>query len=112
MKAAENGVAALETDQFALAAAPTSEARPTCSTRRTEHLDQPWIESAAFVPILAQHRDAVVDMSRVGAAGAATVADAVTLIDPADLVVADGRIDVDALAAIEQPLRDVRDGIG
>ncbi len=71
-------------------------------------LDRPWVRPAAFVPVLAQHRDAVVDMSATGATGAATVADALEQIDIDGLRVVDGRVDLDASASIETPLEDVR----
>ena len=71
-------------------------------------LDRPWVRPASLVPVLAQHRDAVVDMSATGAVGAATVADALDRIDIDGLRLIDGHVDLDALAAIENPLGDVR----
>jgi hypothetical protein len=107
VRSAELGVAALEHDRFDEA---TEWFRRSADQLRlaNKQLDRPWVQPAAFVPVLAQHRDAVVDMSATGAAGAATVADALERIDVEDLRVRGGRIDLDALAAIASPLSDVR----
>ena len=70
----------LESDDFD-AAADSSARRPATWRRPTTRVGGPLAAGAAFVPILAQHRAAVVDMSRVGSAGAATVAEALDEID-------------------------------
>ncbi len=74
-------------------------------------MTKPWTAAAAFVPVVAQHRTAVVDMSGVGAEGAATVADALDEIDLDALRTVDGRFDLEALAALEGPLSRVRDAL-
>ncbi len=107
VRSAELGVAALEHDRFEEAAEWFRKSAGELESA-SKQLDRPWVRPAAFVPVLAQHRDAVVDMSATGAAGAATVADALEQIDIERLRVEDGRIDLDALAAIESPLSDVR----
>ena len=63
---------------------------------------------AAVVPVVAQHHTAVADMSGVGAAGAATVAEALGEIDLDALRPVEGRIDLDALTALHGPLTRVR----
>lgn len=107
VRAAELGVAALEHGDveraarwFRLSAADLSAAHET--------LSKPWTTPATVVPVLAQHRDAVVGMSAVGAEGAATVADVLGAIDLDALRVHDGRLDVAAVAALADPLRQVR----
>ncbi len=74
-------------------------------------MTKPWTAGAALVPVVAQHRSAVLDMSGVGAEGAATVADALDEIDLDALRTVDGRFDLAALAALEGPLTRVRDAL-
>ena len=71
-------------------------------------MTEPWTVPAAAVPVVAQHRDAVLDMSDAGSAGADTVADALDAIDLDALRAVGGHFDLDALAALEAPLTDVR----
>ncbi len=107
LRSAELGVAALEHDDYDEAARLFGQSADDLRYA-TDQLDRPWARPAAVVPVLAQHRSAVVDMSATGADGAATVAAALDEIDLDVLRVADGRIDVDALVAVEEPLEDVR----
>jgi Protein of unknown function (DUF4012) len=107
VRSAELGVAALEHDEFDEAAEWFRRSADQLQSANRQ-LDQPWVRPAAFVPVLAQHRDAVVDMSATGAAGAVTVADALERIDLDRLRVTNGRVDLYALAEIENPLGDVR----
>ena len=107
LRSAERGVSALEQDRFDDAADLFQRSADDLRYASAQ-LDRPWVRPAALVPILAQHRDAVVDMSATGADGAATVAGALEQIDIDGLRVTDGRVDLDALAAIENPLGDVR----
>ena len=110
LRNAERGVAALEHDDYDEAARLFQEAAADLD-EATDQLDQPWARPAAVVPVLAQHRSAVVDMSATGAVGATTVATALDDIDLDALRVVDGRIDVDALMAVEEPLEDVREAL-
>lgn len=104
---AEKGVAALEQGDVADALDWFRQAADRMSTAH-DRLDRAWTSPAAIVPVLAQHRDAVVEMSRVGASGAAVVVEALEAIDLEVLRVHDGQIDLDAIAALEGPLGDVR----
>lgn len=104
---AELGVAALEYGDFDGAASAFREASELLD-RAHGRLSEPWTIGAAAVPIVAQHRGAVVDMSGVGSAGAATVATALEQIDLDALRSVRGRIDLAALADLEGPLTEVR----
>ena len=110
LNAAEQGVVRLENDDFAAAADYFREASATLDAAH-ERVGGPLAAGAAFVPVLAQHRSAVVDMSGVGSAGAATVAEALDEIDLDALRTVDGRINLDALAALEAPLTRVREAL-
>lgn len=104
---AEQGVVQLEIGEFAEAAQSFRDASATLAQAH-DRVSGPLTTGAAFVPIVAQHRAAVADMSGVGAAGAATVAEALDEIDLDGLRTVEGRIDLDALAALEGPLTRVR----
>jgi hypothetical protein len=107
IRAAELGVAAME-------AGDVEEAiewfRVSAASLATAHeaLDQPWTWPAAAVPVLAQHRDVSVTMTGAGATGAATVVDALARIDLDVLRLQDGQLDIDAVAALDEPLREAR----
>ena len=110
VKSAEQAVVMLENGEFEEAASgfrAASEYLASASDRMTK----PWTAPAALVPIVAQHRSAVLDMSGVGADGAATVATALEEIDLDALRTVDGRFDLAALAALEGPLSRVRDAL-
>ena len=70
----------LETGDFDAAAQSFRDASATLAAAH-ERVSGPLAAAAAVVPVVAQHRAAVADMSGVGAAGAATVADALDEID-------------------------------
>ena len=80
LNTAEQGVVRLENDDFEAAADYFREASATLEAAH-DRVGGPLAAGAAFVPILAQHRSAVVDMSGVGSVGAATVAEALDEID-------------------------------
>jgi hypothetical protein len=62
-----------------------------------------------LVPVVAQNARAGADLSAAASAGLAEAADALRAIDPASLTVVSGRIDLDAVAAVEEPLLRVRE---
>ena len=76
--------------------------------RAHDRLTEPLATGARVIPVVAQHRDAVVDLSASGARGAATVADALADIDVESLRTVDGRIDVEAVVGLDDPLTRVR----
>ncbi len=104
---AEQGVVQLESGDFDAAARSFRDASATLAAAH-ERVTGPLAAAAALVPVVAQHRTAVADMSGVGAAGAATVAEALDEIDLDALRPVEGRIDLDALAALHGPLARVR----
>ncbi len=80
---------------FALAADELAEAH--------EHLSGPLSAPAALIPVLAQHREAAIEMSGVGGSGAEVAAEALGELDLESLRLIDGRIDLEALARLRAP---------
>jgi hypothetical protein len=109
-RTAELGVSALERDEFDEAAEWFRQSAESLD-RAHGRLSSVWTMPAALVPVAAQHRSAVVDMSGAGASGARTVTDALDAIDLELLRPHDGRIDVVALEDLGQPLRRVEQAL-
>jgi hypothetical protein len=107
---AELGVSALENGDYD-AAEQWFRQSAAYLHRAHERLTEPWASGASFVPVVAHYRDAAVDLSRVAGDGAATVADALAGFDLDTLRTVDGRIDLDALESLEQPLTHVRNSL-
>lgn len=107
---AELGVAALEDGDFDEAAEWFRQAAKHLD-RANARFDAPWVRMASVVPVVAQHHAAVTDMSRAGADGAHTVVAALDTIDLDELRPRNGKFDLEALARLEGPLRDVRDAL-
>ena len=103
VRTAEQAVAALEHGDYEEAAVQFSQSAAALERAHAE-VSSPWAIGAGFVPIVAQHYDAAVDMSATGASGAAVVADALDDIDPESLQVERGRVDLAAVAALAGPL--------
>ena len=100
---AESGVSSLEHGDFASAADDFASAS-TALERAHDELTAPWALGSAAIPIVAQHRDAAVDMSDAGASGAGIVAAALEEIDLESLRIVGGQVDLEALAALRGPL--------
>ena len=75
-------------------------------------LGRPWSQPVRFVPVVAQHRNAAADVADDGAVAAARIADMLRIVDYQSLSPVDGRIDIDAVRALEVPLRDLADAVG
>jgi hypothetical protein len=110
LTAAELGVAALEGGDFDGAADWFAEAQLSLD-QATARLGEPWAQTAAAVPIVAQHQHAVYDMSRSGAEALRTVSEALDEIDLDELRPEGGRFDLAALDALDAPLTRVRDAL-
>jgi hypothetical protein len=107
---AELGVSSLESGDYEAAEQWFREAA-TYLQRAHQRLTEPWASGATFIPVVAHYRDAAVDLSRVAADGAGTVADALADVDLDSLRAVDGRIDLDALDSLEEPLMHVRNAL-
>ncbi|MET0663241.1 MAG: DUF4012 domain-containing protein [Ilumatobacteraceae bacterium] len=77
----------------------------------SEALTQPWSKAAQFVPIVAQHRTAAVELAATAGTASKAAGDALSVIDPDQLRLVDGQIDISAIESIEQPFLDVQAAI-
>jgi hypothetical protein len=107
---AEMGVAALESGDYEEAERWFRESAELLE-RAHDQLTEPAAGGARLIPIVAQHRTAVVELSASGARGASIVADALDGIDLETLRTVDGRIDLGAIAALDGPLTRVREAL-
>jgi hypothetical protein len=72
--------------------------------RADSSLSRPWAWPATLVPFLAQHRNAIVDLSDAAAREVDVAAEALRAIDPERLRLVNGVIDLDAVAGLEAPV--------
>lgn len=107
---AELGVAAIENGNFEDAIASFRAAAEVLE-RASDRVSTPLGAPAGAIPVIAQHRRAVVEMSAAGAEGARTVVAALEELDLDALRPIGGRLDLDAITALATPLADVRDAL-
>ncbi len=79
--------------------------------RATDALTQSWSKPAQVVPIVAQHREAAVELAATAAAASRAASDALAVIDPDQLRLVNGQIDIAAIESVEQPFLDVQTAI-
>ncbi len=75
-------------------------------------LSAPWARPAALVPGLAQNLAAAQRLASSATDASADVSAALALVDPEQLRLVNGRIDVDAIRLIQEPFHAVQDSIG
>ena len=75
-------------------------------------LTRPWTQPARLIPIVAQHHNAAASLTGDGAIACARIADVLRVVDYSALSPTDGRIDIDAVTALETPLREMANAIG
>ena len=100
---AEQAVSQMEGGDFDAAAESFASAADALAEAH-EHLSGPLSAPAALIPVLAQHREAAIEMSGVGGSGAEVAAEALGGLDLESLRLIDGRIDLEALARLRGPL--------
>ena len=98
-----DGLQQLQSGDTALAAGSLHQAAKTLHSAQGS-LDRPWVWPAQVVPVVAQHRTALRAIVAEAATSAAAAADALDVIDPQQLRVVNGVIDVNAVAILAQPL--------
>jgi hypothetical protein len=76
-----------------------------------ERLDTPWSATARYVPIAAQHRRAATDLSTEAAAATRVLGDELTRVDLSALSIANGRIDLDEIRALDRSLSEIQGSI-
>lgn len=75
-------------------------------------LDAVWAQPARLVPVAAQHQQALSALVRQAARSAEAAADALDVVDFDALTVQGGVIDVDAVAALAEPLDRLQEAVG
>ncbi len=76
-------------------------------TSAYDELSAPLAQPSRIVPVVSQNRSAAADAVGRAADAAAAAAAALGAVDLDDLTISGGRIDLDALAALEAPLADL-----
>jgi Protein of unknown function (DUF4012) len=109
-RSAQAGIELMDDGEYQQAAEEFEEAADSFD-RATDALTQPWSKPAQFVPIVAQNRTAAVELSATAAAASRAAGDALALIDPDQLRLVNGQIDIAAIERIEQPFLDVQTAI-
>ena len=99
---AEQAVSQMESGDFEAAAASFAAAADELAEAH-ERLSSPIGAGAALIPVLAQHREAAIEMSGVGGSGAEVAAEALGGLDLDSLRLIDGRIDLVALDRLRGP---------
>jgi hypothetical protein len=100
------GINALNQGDFDIASDRLT-AAATALGRAEDQLGQPWGLGGSLVPVVAQHRSAALDLSSAGAAELAQVAAALDQINPDELAVTGGQIDLAAVAGLAEPFGQV-----
>lgn len=90
------------------AARRSFEAARTSFEAADARLDNPLVATARFVPGLAQHHRVATELSGEAAAAAGFLVDELASLDLDGLTVSGGRIDVDRVRALQQPLRSIQ----
>jgi Protein of unknown function (DUF4012) len=70
-------------------------------------LSRPWGQLARLVPVVAQHRNSAVALTHGGSEVSSTIANVLSVVDYDALRVVNGRIDLNAVAVLDQPLNDL-----
>ena len=106
-ESAEAGIELMNDGDYRGAAAEFEQAADSFD-RASDALTQRWSKPAQVVPIVAQHRTAAVELAATAAAATRAAGDALSLIDPDQLRLVNGQIDIAAIERIEQPFVDVQ----
>jgi hypothetical protein len=76
-----------------------------------DELSAPAAQPSRFVPIVAQNRSAAADTVGRAADASAAAATALDAVDLDELTISGGRIDLEALAALEEPLAELDEAV-
>jgi len=109
-RSVQAGISMLDDGDFAAAADEFASAAQSLE-RADRNIGGPLGWGAAFVPVLAQHRDVAVDLSSSGAELTAQVARALGVVDVDALRVVGGAIDLEALTSLQRPFDDIDSGL-
>ncbi len=101
--AAQEGVAQLADGDF-VGARTSFDRAAVLFDRASSRLSSFWAQPARLLPVVAQHRSAATRLTAAAAAVSAEAARSLAEIDVDAVRVVDGRIDLDAVRALEDPL--------
>lgn len=79
--------------------------------RADDSMSVPWAQGVRLLPVAAQHRAAAGDVVGVARSAMADAASALRKVDPDSVRLVDGRIDLQAVSALEQPFVDLNGAI-
>ena len=115
---AKAGLAALNRGDIASASASFSSAAKAFQ-RADDALSAPWAQVSRLVPVAAQHRSSMTELTSTAADAMSAAASALTNVDPDSVRVVNGRIDLQAVRALEAPfvqlvqaIDDLQVGVG
>ena len=103
VRLAEAAVASLEDGDYDSASIEFEQAAAALQLAHAD-ISSPWGRGAGFVPVVAQHYDAAVNLSAAGARGSAITAAALADIDLEALHVDRGHVDLAAVSDLTEPL--------
>ncbi|MCU1396224.1 MAG: hypothetical protein JWM34_4652 [Ilumatobacteraceae bacterium] len=73
----------------------------------SDSLTKPWAQPARLLPVLAQNRNSAADLAEAAASATASIDTILSELNFDAVKPVDGRIDLDAVAALEKPLTDL-----
>ncbi|MFM7686203.1 MAG: hypothetical protein ACKPDI_09810, partial [Actinomycetota bacterium] len=79
--------------------------------RADDSVSVPWAQGVRLIPVVAQHRAAAADVVHTARSAMADAASALRKVDPDSVRLVDGRIDLDAVRALQQPFEDLNGAI-
>jgi hypothetical protein len=101
-----DAVSLLSGGDYGAAAGSFSDAATQFESARSS-LNAPWASAAMLVPIVAQNREAALDLATAAADASAAIANASAVIDVDQLTLRNGRFDIDAIRLLGGPFGDV-----
>jgi len=99
---ASEGLEALNRGDIAAASASFASAA-TAFQRADDALSAPWAQVSRVVPVVAQHRSSMTELTSTAADAMSSAASALAQVDPDSVRVVNGRIDLAAVRALEAP---------
>ncbi|MFM8266418.1 MAG: DUF4012 domain-containing protein, partial [Ilumatobacteraceae bacterium] len=110
-RAARSGLDAFRNGEL-FAAADLFDVAARSLSNAERALAMPWAQPSRLVPVAAQHRTAMADLSDAGADAASRIAAVLRIADYDALSPSGGRIDLDAVRALQAPLRALEAALG
>lgn len=103
---AHAGLSALNRGDMA-GAATQLRAAADAFDQANDDVSSPWAQGSRLLPVLAQHRSSMTSLSSEAASVSRRAADALARIDTDTVRIVNGRIDLDAVRALQQPFDEL-----